>query len=337
MPRKARIDAPGALHHIIIRGIEKKAIFRDGHDKDKFVERLGGILLDTSTPCYAWTLMPNHAHLLLRTGFSPLATVMRRLLTGYAQHFNRRYNRHGQLFQNRYKSILCEEDPYLLELVRYIHLNPLRAGIVKEIDELRSYQHSGHGVLMGTLSHDWQDRDYVLRHFGNKTGPARSNYQSFVAEGIKQGRRPELVGGGLIRSVGGWASLIGNHREGLRVKGDERILGSSDFVLEALKKSGEEFEKSTLLKKQGIDFEVLLTKVAKYYDIDIDELRSSTKQRGIVNARSVLCCLAVRKLKVSCIAVSKKLNISPAAVSKSVSRGKAILSRIKVEDEILES
>ena len=95
MPRKARIDAPGAIHHIIIRGIEKKAIFRDDHDKDKFVERLGGILLDTSTPCYAWAFMPNHAHLLLRTGMMPLATVMRRLLTGYAQHFNRRHDRHG--------------------------------------------------------------------------------------------------------------------------------------------------------------------------------------------------------------------------------------------------
>lgn len=135
------MDAPGALHHNIIRGIERKAIFRDDRDRERFLERLESVLVETSMPCYAWALMKNHAHLLLRTGLAPVATVMRRLLTGYAQDFNRRYRRHGQLFQNRYKSILCEEDPYLLELVRYIHLNPLRAKAVfcylavKKLDE----------------------------------------------------------------------------------------------------------------------------------------------------------------------------------------------------------
>ena len=107
MPRQARIDAPDALHHIMVRGIERRAIFRDNKDKDDFVERLGDIIKGTSTSCYAWSLLSNHAHLLLRTGRHPIATVMRRLLTGYAVTFNRRYNRHGQLFQNRYKSILC--------------------------------------------------------------------------------------------------------------------------------------------------------------------------------------------------------------------------------------
>jgi putative transposase len=103
MARQARIDASGALHHIIIRGIERKAIFRDDRDRERFLERLGSVLLETSTPCYAWVLMKNHAHLLLRTGLVPIATVMRRILTGYAQDFNRRHRRHGQLFQNRYK------------------------------------------------------------------------------------------------------------------------------------------------------------------------------------------------------------------------------------------
>ena len=111
MPRKARIDVPGALQHIIIRGIEKKPIFRDDRDRNRFLKQLGKILFATSTPCYAWVLMPNHIHLLLRTGLMPLATVMKRLLTSYAQYFNRRHTRCGHLFQNRYKSILCEEEP----------------------------------------------------------------------------------------------------------------------------------------------------------------------------------------------------------------------------------
>jgi len=107
MPRKARIDAPGALQHIIIRGIERKAIFKDTQDYKNFIEHLGNILTDTSTPCYAWAQMTNHVHLLLRTGQAPISTVMRRLLTGYAQQFNRRHKRYGHLLQHRYKSILC--------------------------------------------------------------------------------------------------------------------------------------------------------------------------------------------------------------------------------------
>ena len=108
MPRKARIDAPGALLHIFVRGIKRQRIFSDDQDRDNFVERLGNIVTETQTPCFAWALIPNHAHVLLRTGQTPLATVMRRLLTGYAVSFNRRHRRHGHLFQNRYKSILCQ-------------------------------------------------------------------------------------------------------------------------------------------------------------------------------------------------------------------------------------
>ena len=136
MPRKARIDAPGALHHIVIRGIERKPIFKDSQDYQNFIDRLGNILSESSTPCFAWVLMTNHCHLLLRTGLAPISTVMRRLLTGYAQQFNRRHRRYGHLFQNRYKSFLCEEELYLLELVRYIHLNPIRAGRVKDLKVL---------------------------------------------------------------------------------------------------------------------------------------------------------------------------------------------------------
>ena len=126
MPRKARIDmrgvasaktyAPGALHHIIVRGIERRRIFSDDQDRDNFIERLGDIVTDTKTFCFGWALIPNHAHILLRSGQTPIATVMRRFLTGYAVSYNRRHRRHGHLFQNRYKSILCQvADPPLEE------------------------------------------------------------------------------------------------------------------------------------------------------------------------------------------------------------------------------
>lgn len=113
MPRRSRIDVPGALHHIIGRAIKRSRIFWDDTDRNEFLERLAGIIEQTDTRCYAWALMPNLFYLLLKTGRIPIATVMRRLLTGYVGFYNRRHRRYGHLFQNRYKSILCQEDAYL--------------------------------------------------------------------------------------------------------------------------------------------------------------------------------------------------------------------------------
>ena len=135
MPRLPRLDAPGVLHHIMIRGIERRRIFSDDKDRENFIERLSILLPETGTSCYAWAFLPNHAHFIFRSGHSGIPTLMRRLLTGYAVKYNIRHKRHGQLFQNRYKSIICQEDIYLKELVRYIHLNPLRAKKVAELNK----------------------------------------------------------------------------------------------------------------------------------------------------------------------------------------------------------
>jgi REP element-mobilizing transposase RayT len=162
MPRRARLDAPGTLHHVIVRGIEKRRIVNDVADRKNFVDRLGGLAVDTKTAIYAWAIMTNHAHLLLRSSEMGLSGFMRRLLPGYAVSYNRRHRRWGHLFQNRYKSIVCDEDAYFTGLVRYIHLNPLRARLVKSLSQLDRYRWSGHGVLMGIIERDWQDRNYVL-------------------------------------------------------------------------------------------------------------------------------------------------------------------------------
>ena len=122
MPRLARLDAPGVLHHVMIRGIERRNIFDDNKDRDNLLSRLEALIPATKTSCYAWSFLSNHAHFLFRTGTTGLSTLMKRLLTGYVVSFNRRHSRHGPLFQNRFKSIVCQEDTYLKELVRYIHL-----------------------------------------------------------------------------------------------------------------------------------------------------------------------------------------------------------------------
>ena len=132
---------------------------------------------------------------------------MRRLLPGYAISYNRRHRRWGYLFQNRYRSIVCNEDAYFTELVRYIHLNPLRARLVKSLAQLDRYRWSGHGVLMGNIKKEWQDVGYVLKYFSRKEGEAKKEYRNDVLEAIDEGRRPELVGGGLIRSLGGWSAV----------------------------------------------------------------------------------------------------------------------------------
>jgi len=240
MPRKSRIDAPGALHHIIARGIDRRDIFKDDKDRDNFLERLGDILAKTQTFCFAWALIPNHFHLVLKTGATPISTVMRRLLTGYAVSFNRRHRRYGHLFQNRYKSILCQEDTYLLELVRYIHLNPLRAGIVNNLRTLDKYRYCGHAVILRKRKNNWQNTEYVLRMFAKKVSKARNRYREFVKKGMAQGKRPELVGGGLVRSLGGWSAVKALRKVGAYMKGDERILGGGDFVESILAKAKED-------------------------------------------------------------------------------------------------
>lgn len=324
MPRGSRIDAPGGIHHIIARGISFGNIFNDDIDRDNFLNRIKEILNETETPCYAWSLMPNHLHLLLRTGKTPIATVMRRLLTGHAVFFNRRHKRSGHLFQNRYKSILCEEDVYLLELVRYIHLNPCRAGLVSGLVSLDRYPYSGHSTVMGYIDRAWQDTGYILSRFGERIDQARERYSQFIREGQNQGRRPDLIGGGLIRSQGGWASVKAKRKKGEFQKFDERILGGSDFVQQVLTAAQERLERRQRLKTAGFDLDALSRRVAKVLNTDPALAWLPGKEREKVRARSLLCYWAVRELGVAVAELSRGLKISLPAVSKSVSRGEKI-------------
>ena len=325
MPRKARIDAPGALHHIIVRGIDRRKIFFNDSDRDDFLDRLGAILSESKTACFAWALMTNHLHLLLRTGVAPIASVMRRLLTGYAVSFNRRHRRHGHLFQNRYKSILCQEDLYLLELVRYIHLNPLRAGVVEQIKGLDTYPYSGHYVLMGKTEPGFQDVDYILNLFGGKVLEARRHYLEFVKKGVAAGRRPDLTGGGLVRSAGGWSALRAMRNCESRMKGDERILGQGDFVETVLKAAQENLDRKSKMHALGYDFDWLVDRVLGLFGLTFNELLTGGKQRRTVQARSVLCYWGTRELGMSAVSISKKLNIAASTASESAMRGRQIV------------
>ncbi len=324
MPRHARLDVPGALHHVIVRGIERQAIVRDDSDRAAFVERVGDILRATGTPCFAWALLSNHMHLLLRTGGVPLTTVMRRLLTGYAVAFNRRHHRHGYLFQNRYKSILCQEEPYLLELVRYLHLNPVRAAAVKDLRALDRYPWSGHSALIGHIARPWQAVGEVLRRFGGSHTAARQAYRAFVAEGLTRGRRPELSGGGLVRSAGGWTAITARRRRGDRLHGDERILGDTAFVEGALATAAEHLDRRDRLRARGWDLAWLVPRVAAAAGLRPADLVTPSKIPIRVAHRSLLCYWAVRELGLAGTLVGTQLGLTQSAVSRSVARGERL-------------
>jgi REP element-mobilizing transposase RayT len=324
MPRRARLDTPGALQHIIVRGIERQRIFRDDEDRRAFLTRFGRVLTETSTPCYAWALMQNHAHFLLQTGRVPLATVMHRVLTGYAVTFNRRHRRHGPLFQNRYKSILCEQEPYLLELVRYIHLNPLRARQVGDLEELENHPYAGHGALMGKRRTDWQAVGFVLGHFAEREAAARRAYRAFVADGIALGRRPELVGGGLIRSLGGWTAANSLRRGSPRVKGDERILGQSTFVLHTLALAEEELARVEQLARRGVDLNAIARQAGDAFGVVPERIFGKERVRIVAAARSLFCYWAARDLGHTTTALARRLNLTQPAVSIAVRRGESL-------------
>ena len=249
---------------------------------------------------------------------------MRRLLTGYAINFNHRHQRSGHLFQNRYKSIICQKDVYFLELIRYIHLNPLRAQIVSDLDALDGYPWSGHAVLMGRGKLPGQVVDEAFNQFGTQLSDARKNYRQFVADGIAQGNREELVGGGLRRSEKG-ADMAGEFESF-----DDRVLGSSTFV-EALRqdvKLNKKLPKTyTLSEIQKV--------VCKLFGVEADVILRRTRMSAASEARAIFCYIATRLFWIKGKEVGRFLAIGPAGVSRAITRGEQLLrDRQKLKTEI---
>ncbi len=320
MPRGARLDAPGTLHHVIVRGIEKRRIVNDVADRKNFVTRVGELSAETKTSIYAWALMTNHAHMLVRSSEIGLCTFMRRLLTGYAISYNRRHRRWGHLFQNRYKSIVCDEDAYFTELVRYIHLNPLRAKLVKSLTQLDRYRWSGHGVIMGKIEYNWQNRDDVLKWFGKKEGEAKNAYRNYVEKGIAKGRRPELVGGGLIRSLGGWSAVKALRRSGDRELSDGRILGRGEFVERIIKESETQIKYQLPLLEQHHKIDEFITEICQAENVSIEELKGGSRRKVISRVRALIAIGLVKTHGVALAEVARRLGVTTTAISKIIQR-----------------
>jgi len=320
MPRQARLDAPGTLHHVMIRGIERSPIFEDDQDRSDFIARAGTLAQETGTRILAWALMKNHVHLLLFSGPPGISKFMRRLLTGYALRYNRRHRRNGHLFQNRYKSIVCEEGTYLLELVRYIHLNPLRASQVKSLEELDQYPWSGHRILMGKEKNDWQERDYVLGQFHEKEGKAIRAYRNFMEDGKNQGRRPELVGGGLIRSLGGWSQVLplGGFQE--RMEHDDRILGNGDFVAEIIREAEKNVRRYLRVNELKTSVENAIKEICRKEGVSEQEMRMGVRTRKYSRVRAKISTHLSHEFGVSQAEIARQLGVCTSAIAKAIQK-----------------
>jgi len=315
MPRGPRLDAPGTLHHVIARGIAGAAIFLDDADREDFLDRIGELAERGAFVVYAWALVGNHFHLLLRTASHPLPRAMRSLLTGYAGRFNRRHERAGHLFQNRYKSIVCDEEAYFLELVRYIHLNPLRAKLVDSIVELADFPFGGHSSVLHRRLRPWHAVEEVLDRFGSV-----ASYRRFIADGAARDS-VDLEGGGLVRSAGGWEEVKRLRRGREEYAYDERILGDARFVDATRKRWALRSISDT--RSNGIDAREVIRRVSARYGVDPAAIEAGDRSRKCARARDAIAFLWLELLGRAARDLSLKLKIRSSSLYRGARRARA--------------
>lgn len=259
MARKPRIHIPGGLYHVILRGNGGQPVFLSDEDRYRFYLLLQEGTCRFGYRVHAFCLMTNHIHLVLQAGSIPLSLGMQNLSFRYTRWVNLREKRMGHLFQGRFKSVLVDGDSYLLELIRYIHLNPVRAGMV---DSPGKYRWSSHFAYLGKELLPWLTTDWMFSQFGKTLTKARAGYKSFILDGMKEERRPEFYGG----------------------KEDSRVLGDDGFVDNCLASLGDIPIRLTV--------EEIIDRVGSSYNIEVATLQSKSQQRTTSEARAVVGWLA---------------------------------------------
>ena len=334
MPRIGRLHIPGGYYHVVGRGLERRYIFESSADKQDFLNRFSGSLARADARCLAWALMSNHYHFLIQVGQQPLSKLMAGVLGGFASSYNRRNSRCGYVFQYRYKSILIDADSYLLQVIRYIHLNPVSAGMIAGISELGEYPWTGHAGMLNRCKQEWHSVSTALSHFGTTTRRARSSYLNFLLEGATGRQLTNLSGGGLIRSHGGWESIDRLRKEHTACIGDERILGSSEFVESALRQDSLSTEKTQKLARAGWDIDELARWVCNYAGISQDRMVSKARGGKLSEAKSIFCYQGSNELGLTLREIADFLSISQPSVSAWVKKGELFC---KAHDISLES
>jgi REP element-mobilizing transposase RayT len=315
MATKKRITIPGAIAHVMGRGIDGQRIFSDDQSRRCFLDLLAEGLNRCGCRCYAWSLMDNHFHLVIRCGELSLDSLMRPLLSRYARYFNRLVGRRGYLYGDRYRSIVSQDQGYLEELIRYVNLNPLRAGIVTDLQGLAAYEWCGHGVIMGVRACEFQDTQPVLRRFGSTAAKARTAYLRFLEEGLEPGDEDRLI------------ALVRESNRGL-VKDDRPecwVIGDRDFVLNAMSKNRSRLAlRRTALEQWSLAS--VCARVAEQRGVTVDAIRRRERKSKGSKARKEFCYIACRLLQFPVVQVAQFLGCSPPAVSWSAREGEQQVS-----------
>lgn len=312
MPRQPRLDLPDFFYHVFARGIERRNIFTNQRDYEDFLKRLQEALEETGLECLAWCLMPNHFHLLIHRKERPLSDLMRKLMTGYSVSFNLRHQRVGHLFQNRYKAVLCEKGGYFLQLVRYIHLNPLKAGLVKDMEELRRYPWCGHAAILGEAPNRFQSTEAVLEKFSEDPAQARRLYRQFLSDGIDE-KKDFMVPADSRHEKSSW-----------KEPSDERILGTGKFVEEILR-----MQKTRRPESPQWDRSHILNLLKKELGISKEDLSGSRRDQKAAEARALYCYLAKEHAMVSGKVLEEDLNRTSGAISHLIQMGRMLAEQDK--------
>jgi len=262
MARKPRVHYPGALYHAILRGNGGQEIFFSQEDRYRFYLMLQEGIERYGHQVHAFCLMGTHAHLAIQVGEIGLPRIIQNLAFRYTRWVNWRQNRTGHLFQGRYKAILVDADSYLLELVRYIHLNPVRSGIVQSPEE---YPWSSHRVYLGMETIPWLTTDWVLSMFSSRKDRARRGYGGFVQEGRDGGHQGEYGKGS---------------------EEDSRILGDTVFIDKILGQSRERLKRSVTVEK-------IVSHVCRQLSVEEEELSGLGKDRRLCRVRAIAAWLVL--------------------------------------------
>ena len=288
MARKPRVDFPGALYHVIARGNRRAVIIHDEADANSYLERLERYRVRDGCTLYAYVLMTNHVHLLVETGAYPLARTMQTLQFTFSQYYNRRYNKTGHVFQGRYQAILCDRNAYLLELVRYLHLNPAR---IRTPLNPWTYPWSSHRAYLGQPSAVQVKTTPVLALFHRQLGPARQAYRKFVMDGLRQGHQAQFY------------DTV-----------DQRFLGDERFLEDVDRRTAP--NRQLTIRSPRVPFGKLLLAVACLHAVAPRALLAPGRQRAIVPARAMLVYLAREWGQVSTQELGQRLRRDPSMVSR---------------------
>ena len=318
MARKARLVVPGAVYHVMGRCLEQYRLFSDDSDREYFLSLLEKYLQRTGTSCYAWVLMDNHYHFVLRLGERELWELMKPLNMRYAQYHQKKTGRRGPLFMDRYKSIVTQDRNYVQELVRYVHLNPVRAGVCINLTALQRYPWCGHSVLMGTTVRWFQDTRSVLRRFGKDVETSRSAYCKYLESGLKKSGADDAL-----------ITLVRRSNEG-KEKGRKPhrwVIGDQKYVSSVLEKSEARRLRVSRFEREGGNFDSIEKKICGLFNIHAGVLR--TRQRGGKgsDARKVFAYVSARHYQAPVHRVAEHLGVSNGAVSAMVHKGREIVDK----------